>query len=253
MSGKMSSLMIKLVAGTAVATFATAAALTLSPAFEGLGAGPAWAQEGDGEGGQGGNGNQGAGQKGAGQGNQGSGQGQGGPGEDSDGQGPKAGSGGSQGGKPIWAQEGIPEVELGRLNVARSPDKVLDRAYTEALATLTPEMVAFYNLSTDQMIDQLTFHFDDVAYIDSPLQNLALLKDALDGSSAMTAAGVNTDTDTLMAIFLAVASDKEGEGPTALVVEAVTTILGTPITDDAAAALAEEANAIWVAVVAGHG
>ena len=89
----------------------------------------AWAQDdGDGEG-QGGKpadkGKQGEGQKG--QGNAGQGQGQGGPGEDSDGKGPQAGSGGSEGGKPAWAQEGIPEVELGRLNVARSPDKVLDQ------------------------------------------------------------------------------------------------------------------------------
>lgn len=213
---------------------------------------PAWAQEdGGGEGGEGKGGQGGQGQGGEGQG--GEGQGQGGPGEDSDGQGPKAGSGGSDGGKPVWAQEGIPEVELGRLNVARSPDKVLERAYNEALSTMTDDMVAFYNLSTAEMIEKLTFDFDNVAYIDSPLQNLALLKDALDGSSALTDKGVTTDPDTLMAVFLAVASDKEGDGPTALVVEAVTTILGTPVTGDAAEALATEAHEIWVAVVAGHG
>lgn len=257
MSGNKSSFMLKLLAGTAVATFATAAALTTPLAGHGLGFGAAWAQEGGGQGGgQGGGGNQGGGGQGGsggGQGGQGSGQGQGAPGDDSDGQGPKAGSGGSDGGKPVWAQEGIPEVELGRLNVARSPDTVLDRAYTEALASLTPEMVDFYNLSTDEMIQQLTFSFDETSYIDSPLQNLALLKDALDGISALTAAGVTTDPDTLMAVFLAVAADKEGDGPTALVVEAVTTILGTPITGAAAEALSAEATAIWVAVVAGHG
>ncbi|MFN3991864.1 MAG: hypothetical protein ACK4IU_03035 [Tabrizicola flagellatus] len=86
----------------------------------------AWAQEG--EGGKGG-------------------QGQGGPGDDSEGKVPKAGAAGNAGGKPVWAQEGIPEVELGRLNVARSPDKVLDQALEEAVASLTPEMIAYYELS----------------------------------------------------------------------------------------------------------
>jgi hypothetical protein len=248
--------LLKLLAGTAT-VFALGAAVSLGTQMFGLNGSAAWAQdEGDGGQGQGGQGQGGQGQGGQGEGGQGKGgdgQGQGGPGEDSDGQGPKAGSGGTQGGKPVWAQEGIPEVELGRLNVARSPDKVLQRAYDEAVATLTPEMVAFYNLSTAEMIEQLTFNFDNVAYIDSPLQNLALMKEALDGSSVLATKGVTTDATTLMAIFLAVASDKEGEGPTALVVQAVTTILGTPITGAAADALADEAHDIWVAVVAGHG
>lgn len=240
----------RLTLGVAAAALLGAAALVIPQAI-GSFTSPAWAQEDGGhEGGQGG---QGQGGQGGSEGHGGEGQGQGGPGEDSDGQGPQAGAGGDQGGKPVWAQEGIPEVELGRLNVARSPDKVLDRAYNEALATMTDDMVAFYNLSTDDMIEQLTFNFDNVAYIDSPLQNLALLKDALDGTSALADKGVTTDADTLMAVFLAVASDKEGDGPTALVVEAVTTILGTPITGDAAEALADESHDIWVAVVAGHG
>lgn len=239
----------KLLTGTAT-VLALGASLTVVPQFLYPTTFAAWAESHSGEGsGQGGQGSGGQGQGGEGQG----GQGQGGPGDDSVGQGPKGGSDGTSGGKPVWAQEGIPEVELGRLNVARSPDSVLERAYNEALSTLTPEMIAFYNLSTTDMIELLTFHFDDATYIDSPLQNLALLKDALDGTSALTAAGVKTDPDTLMAIFLAVASDKAGEGPNELVVEAVTTILGTPITGDAAEALAAEAYAIWVAVVAGHG
>ena len=72
-------------------------------------------------------------------------------------------------------------------------------------------------------------------------------------TAALADKGVTTDADTLMAVFLAVASDKAGDGPNALVVEAVTTILGTPITGDAAEALADESHDIWVAVVAGHG
>lgn len=228
----------KLLAGSAIA-LALGAVVTLGPQLFDSNGSAAWAQEGDGEGGQG-------------QGGQGEGGGEGGQGKGDEGKG-QGGPEDGTGGKPVWAQEGIPVVELGRLNVARSPDSVLDRAYTEALASLTPEMIAFYNLPTLDMIEELTFNFDNVAYIDSPLQNLSLLKDALDGTSALQSEGVVTDTDTLMAIFLAVASDKDGDGPTALVVEAVTTILGTPITGDDAEALADEAFDIWVAVVAGHG
>lgn len=240
----------KLLTSAALA-LAFGAGLAVSPLVSDLGGKAAWAQE---SGGQGGQGQGGQGQGGQGQGGQGKGgQGQGEPGDDSAGKGPKAGSGGTSGGKPVWAQEGIPEVELGRLNVARSPDSVLDRAFAEALSTLTQDMVDFYNLSTAEMIIELSTNFDNVAYIDSPLQNLALLKEALDGTSALASKGVTTDADTLIAVFLAVASDKAGEGPNELVVEAVTTILGTPITGDDAAALAAEAYKIWVAVVAGHG
>jgi hypothetical protein len=245
-----SSTVLKFLAGTA-AVLTLSAVVTLGPQILYPDASTAFAQTGSGEGGgKGGEGKGGEGKGGEGKGGEGAGQG--GPGEDSDGKGPKAGSAGNTGGKPVWAQEGIPVVELGRLNVARSPDSVLARAYAEALASLTPEMIDFYNLTTAEMIEELSFNFDSVAYIDSPLQNLALLKDALDGTSALTALGVTTDPDTLMATFLAVAADKEGEGITAATVEAVTTILGSPITGDAAVALAAEAESIRLAVVIGH-
>ncbi|WP_216842436.1 hypothetical protein [Tabrizicola piscis] len=250
-----SSTITKFLAGTA-AVLTLSAVVTLGSQILYPNASTAFAQTEGGEGGgKGGQGQGGQGQGGQGEGGQGKGgegAGQGGPGEDSDGKGPKAGSAGNTGGKPVWAQEGIPVVELGRLNVARSPDSVLARAYAEALASLTPEMIEFYNLTTAEMIDELSFNFDNVAYIDSPLQNLALLKDALDGTSALTALGVTTDPDTLMATFLAVAADKDGEGITAATVEAVSTILGTPITGDDAVAVAIEAESIRLAVVVGH-
>jgi hypothetical protein len=227
--------------------------------------GAAWAAE-DGEGSEGG---QGKGQKGQaegkgnqgsqkGQGNQGGsdkgqGGGQGGPGEDSDGKGPQAGgpsADGSGGGKPVWAQEGIPEVELGRLSVARSPDKVLDRAYAEAVSSLTPEAVDFYNQTLDQMIEDFSINWDTITIIDSPLQNLAFLRDSLDGTVELP--GVTTDVETLQAVFLGVASDKTVPITTDTVI-AVTTILGTPIIGDEAAALAAEAEAVRIAVLAGHG
>jgi hypothetical protein len=215
----------------------------------------AWAEDdGDGDG-QGGKptdkGNQGEGQKG--QDNAGKGQGQGGPGEDSDGKGPQAGGPAEDGGgKPAWAQEGIPEVELGRLSVARSPDQVLDRALAEAVGSLTPEMVAFYNLSLDEAIEELSLNFDTVTFIDSPLQNLALLEDVLSGGTAMEDAGVTTGDSVLAAMLLGAASDKTVPISTNTVI-AVTTILGTPISLEAAEELARRAEDVRIAILAGHG
>jgi hypothetical protein len=198
--------------------------------------------------GQGGKGGQGKGGQGGGHDDEG----QGGPGEDSDGQGPKAGSGGSEGGKPAWAQEGIPEVELGRLNVARSPDQVLDRALAEAVSSLTPDMIDYYNLSLDEAIIELSTNFDTVAFVDSPLQNLALLEDVLSGGTALEDAGVTTGDSVLAAMLLGAASDKTVPISTDTVI-AVTTILGTPITLEAAEDLAERAEDIRIAILAGHG
>lgn len=201
-------------------------------------------QEGQGKGGQGA-------QSGQGQ-HEDRGQGQGGPSSDSEGKGPQAGvPAGSTGGKPAWAQEGIPEVELGRLNVARAPDRVLNQAYAEAVASITPDMVAFYNLPYEEMTDQLANNWDGVTFIDSPLQNLALLKDALDGTSSLADLGVTTDVKTLAAVFLGTASDKTVPITVETVV-AVTTILGMPVTGDEAEALAAKAEAIRSAVLTGH-
>lgn len=236
----------------AVALLSTA--VSVVPQGVGGFASAAWAQEdgeGGGKGGKGDNGNQGEGQKG--QDNAGQGQGQGGPGEDSDGKGPQAGGPAETGGgKPVWAQEGIPEVELGRLSVVRSPDRVLDQALAEAVASLTPEMISYYNLSFDEVISQLSLNFDNVTFIDSPLQNLALLGDLLEGGSALSDAGVTTDDTLLAAMLLGAASDKTIEISADTVI-AVTTILGSPITGTAAAELADLADAIRVAILAGHG
>jgi len=156
----------------------------------------------------------------------------------------------SAGGKPIWAQEGIPEVELGRLNVARSPDRVLDRAYAEAMATLDSDMTSFYSQPYSSIVSDLTEKFREVSYIDSPLQNLSMLRASLDGTLAMP--GVSNDPATLRAVFLGVASDKTVPISTDTVV-AITAILGTPVGGAEAAALAARAEAVRVAILAGHG
>ncbi len=207
---------------------------------QGFGTSAVWAQEGDGDG-QGGQGQGGQGQGGQNGTGEGDGTGQQGGGSAADG-----------GGKPVWAQEGIPEVELGRLSVARSPDKVLDQALAEAIATLTPEMVDYYNMTLEEVVQELDLNFDEVAFIDSPLQNLALLNDLLADGTALADAGVTWDDSLLAAMLLGAASDKTIEISTETVI-AVTTILGTPITGDEAAALADEAEAIRIAILAGHG
>jgi hypothetical protein len=248
-----------LAAGISVVALGAVLAMSDWSGTHGFGVTAALAQSSEGSGeSQGNQGGQGQGNKASqsGQGNQGGqGSGQGGPGTDSDSKGPQAGgpsNSGSGGGKPAWAQEGIPEVELGRLNVARSPDQVLQRAYDEALASISPEMVDFYSLDLNDMILELSTNFDNVTFIDSPLQNLALFQDALDGTSTLTTLGVTNTIDTLLAAFLGTASDKTVPISSDTVV-AVSTILGTPITDAAADALAAEAEAIRIAVLAGHG
>jgi hypothetical protein len=145
----------------------------------------------------------------------------------------------------------IPEVDLGRLSVARSPDHVLDRAYDEALLTMA-SMADFYNLSLDEMITELSLNWDAITIIDSPLQNLALLRDALDGAIDLSAVGISNDIDTLMAVFLGVASDKTVP-ITADTAYAISVIFELPLTQAEAEALAADAEAIRIAVLAGHG
>jgi hypothetical protein len=182
------------------------------------------------------------------------GSGQGGPGEDSEGAGPRANQDSSNAGAggPVWANEGIPEVEIGRLNVARSPAHVLDRALTEALAELSGDAVEFYNLSLSDMIAELSLNWDDTVIIDSPLQSLALFQAYLEGDSPLASSGVTNNVDTILAALLGVASDKTVTISTDTVI-AVTTILGVPMSAADAADLAANAEAIRIAVLAGHG
>jgi hypothetical protein len=181
------------------------------------------------------------------------GKGQGGPGATSDGKGPRAGnSGGSQGGRPVWAKEGIPEVELGRLNVSRAPGRILEKAAAEEVSNLTPETIAFYSMSLDAMINALKTDFDNVSMIDSPVANLGLLKDVLDGQSVLSAKGVTSSPEVLAAVFLGSASDKtiEISSETAY---AVSTILGYELSEAQSKALAKDAEDIRAAILEGHG
>ncbi|MCA0043736.1 hypothetical protein [Celeribacter litoreus] len=181
------------------------------------------------------------------------GAGQGGPGDDSDGDGPRAGQGDETAGDgaPTWASEGIPEIELGRLNVARSPDHVLEQALAESLTELA-DGADFYNLTHDQMVYVLKTYFDKVPFVDSPLQNLALYDAYLNGEDPLDALGVDNDVATLLAAFLGAASDK-----TVLItvetVEALTVIFEVEMTDAEMETIAADAEEIRLAILAGHG
>ncbi len=213
-------------------------------------------------------GDHGGGRNGGGQGGSGGGQGGGhdsGDGHDGDsggeghgGSGQGAGGGNAQqgqdrsSGRPTWAQEGIPDVELGRLNVARSPNHVLDRAFDEAIASFTPEMTAFYSQSLDEIISEISLNSDAMQMIDSPLQNLAMVRDALDGTSALAGIGVRNDVATLLAVTFGTAADKNMP-VTADTVMAVSVILGQPMNPSNAGAIPANAEQLRIAILAAHG
>jgi hypothetical protein len=135
--------------------------------------------------------------------------------------------------------------------VRHSLRRSLNQALAEAIASLTPEMIAYYNMSYDELIAELSLNFEEVTVIDSPLQNLALLEDLLkDGT--LSGAGVTSDDTLLAAMLLGAASDKTLPISVNTVV-AVTTILGTPVTGTAAEELASLAEDIRIAILAGHG
>lgn len=198
--------------------------------------------------------------------------------EDSDKKGPKFGGGdnsrrpvaGTRGGRPVWAQEGIPAVELGRLSVARAPSHVLDKALAEAIKnwatmgstvltltadgqpTLTMTVAALYSLPAEQFASIVATYYDAITRIDSPLENLGLMKDvASDGTTQLT--GVTpASTIDLAAIFLGSASDKNLPISNDTVI-AMATLLGLtamPVSD--VTALAAKAELVRLAILIGH-
>lgn len=145
---------------------------------------------------------------------------------------------GSQGGAPQWAAQEL--VDIGRLNVARSPESVLLSAEATAIAEMDPAaaeafyaeaaaiLVAYQSATTDEDKLALQSQLIDLLYtagdyrVDSPVANLAFYNDimvdgvvyAADGVtplfSALNADGsINTDLqEAYAAIFLGGAADK---------------------------------------------
>jgi hypothetical protein len=159
--------------------------------------------------------------------------------------------------RPVWAREGIPEVELGRLNVARAPGHVLARAEGEALSTYLEAMRELYSVDADRAAAMLAASFGEVVRYDSPVQNLALYRDVMTfGETQLRAVDpqlVPASQLDLAAIFLGSASDKTipvSEDT----VTAVNRILGLAEMDPAERALlAGKAETVRQAILAGHG
>lgn len=283
----------------ATAACGFAATIALPPSTSFLGGGKAFAQSTGGGGGGGGSGQghrgTGSGMSGApaGTGRDNSGTaigrghyGQGGSsgeeseeGTDSDKKGPRFGGGentrkpeaGTTGGRPVWAKEGIPEVELGRLSVARAPASVLQHALTEVTTnwtattgstvltltadgqpTLTMTVAELYSKSAEEFAHIVATYYASVVRIDSPLENLALLKDIrTDNTTVLTGVTPASSLD-LAAIFLGSASDKTIP-VSADTVTAVNTILQLPaLTPEQTAELAAKAEAVRLAIDTGH-
>jgi hypothetical protein len=239
----------------------------------GPGAGTAMAQGGGGHGGPGGHGGGsgghdggshddgsheagagGGGQGGQGAGNQGGVVGPRGDEPDSDGRGPQYGkTDGDKGGKPVWAQEGIPEAELGRLNVIRSPDHVLARALAEVLVNFDPDTMAYlYEMTAFDFAEEIKDKWDTIAMVDSPLENLALLEELWStGSTSLPTVDPASQID-LAAILIGCASDKNIP-VSDLTVTALATIVGVDLTHATIDAIALKAEEVRVAVLEAHG
>lgn len=119
--------------------------------------------------------------------------------------------------QPVWAQGGIPEVEMGRLNAARAPGFVLERA----LAKAHQEMEA-----------------NPEVEIHSPPQNIALYREAVLNGDLNKAAG-----------YLGSAADKRipitGE-----MVEALNIILAVSVPDNQE--MASEADQVRQSILEAH-
>lgn len=162
-----------------------------------------------------------------------------------------------RGQRPVWAQEGIPEVELGRLNVSRAPGLVLARAEGEALATYSAAMAELYSLDANQAATLLRTSFSDVTRYDSPLQNLALYKDVMTfGNTQLREIDPNVTPASqldLAAIFLGSASDKTISISEDTVI-ALNRILGlVELDSEDLSTLATKAETVREAILEGHG
>ena len=125
-----------------------------------------------------------------------------------------------RGRRPVWAREGLPEVELGRLNAARAPERVLMKALGEAHSAMEA---------------------DPQADVHSRPQNLALYWEAMSGQGSWSREDA--------AAFLGAAADKRIPITTDTV-RALNLILG--VADDDPAGMALAADSVRQRLLAEH-
>ena len=161
---------------------------------------------------------------------------------------------GSSGGRPTWAGGGIPEVELGRLNVARSPAQVLQQALDEVRANWNPTLAAFYSQTVAQAAAELRTNYSNVTRIDSPLGNLGMYKELLSNPQLQLPGVTPASVVDLAAILLGSASDKNIPVSDNTVI-AVNTILGvgSGLSNAQISELAQKADEVRAAIQTGHG
>jgi len=160
-----------------------------------------------------------------------------------------------RGRRPVWAQEGIPQVELGRLNMGRAPEFVLARSLDEAALRYDPEtMAAFYSLDAEAAAALLESDYANVLRIDSPQQNLALYRDVMMAYPDPLLPGITPPSQLdLAAIYLGSAADKSIPITQDSVI-AINRILGlVPLDPDAQATLASKADSVRTGLATGHG
>lgn len=158
-----------------------------------------------------------------------------------------------RGGRPVWAQEGLPEVELGRLNVGRAPAFVLIRAEGKALDEYTEAMANLYNLSAEEAAALLEANYRNIARIDSPVQNLAMYRDVMVYGETQLPGVTPVSTYDLAAIFLGSASDKNIPVSEDTVI-AINRILGlVEMSEQDVATLAGKAETVRASILVGHG
>ncbi len=154
------------------------------------------------------------------------------------------------GGRPVWAQEGLPEAELGRLNVARAPGRVLDRALSEAVGEWSDARSGWYGLPLDDALARMA-ELEKGIRVESPLQNLGMYRALLSGRRPVP---IDGDALELAAIFLGGASDKTIPIVPDTVV-ALNTILGVgdELSSAEVEALARSADRVREAILSAHG
>ncbi|GAB4519788.1 MAG: hypothetical protein Tsb0019_20440 [Roseibium sp.] len=131
---------------------------------------------------------------------------------------------------------------------------MIDRSFAEALNTFNYSDQDLYELTAAEFATKIAADFDTVSFVDSPLENLALLKDLLDdGNTTLSSQITPASTLDLAAILLGSASDKNVPISTDTVI-AITTIMGVDL--DAlgisASTLAAMADDVREGIVIGH-
>jgi hypothetical protein len=199
---------------------------------------------GQGSGGQGSGSGQGSGGQGS-----GSGQGSGGKGSgQSEGKGKSDDKGGNSArGKPSWAGKEL--VDIGRLNVARSPDMVLDLALANLLLEYEAAVLSgIYSGTLESFIANL----DLEKMIDSPLQNLAVLRDYwVDDVVSLPGVTASSYID-FSAMLIGAAADKNIT-ITSDMIGALATIFDVNMDEATAQAIADKADDLREAIVTIHG